>query len=62
MSATSENREGDFIPMFFRPPKALAVLSAPVSAYVEATNNFDPKGLVAKFADDAVVNDQLREY
>jgi hypothetical protein len=48
--------------MFFRPPKVLAVLSAPVSAYVEATNNFDPKGLVAKFADDAVVNDQLREY
>jgi ketosteroid isomerase-like protein len=50
------------MPTFLRPPKALAVLSFPVSTYVEATNSFDLEGLVATFADDALVNDQLRDY
>jgi hypothetical protein len=33
-----------------------------VAAYVEATNRFDLEGLLAPFADDALVNDQLRDY
>ena len=44
------------------PPKALAVLSPPVAAHVEATNSFNPEELLALFADDALVNDQLRDY
>ena len=50
------------MPTFFRPPKALAALPPPVSAYVEATNSFDLEGLVATFAEEALVNDQLRDY
>ena len=33
-----------------------------VAAFVEATNDFDLERLVVAFADDALVNDQLREY
>jgi hypothetical protein len=33
-----------------------------VSTYVEATNSFDLERLLATFADDALVNDQLRDY
>ena len=33
-----------------------------VAAYVEATNSFDLEGLLATFVDDALVNDQLRDY
>jgi hypothetical protein len=33
-----------------------------VAAYVEATNSFDLERLLATFADDALVNDQLRDY
>jgi ketosteroid isomerase-like protein len=33
-----------------------------VAAFVEATNSFDLEGLMVTFADDAVVNDQLRDY
>ena len=33
-----------------------------VAVYVEATNGFDLERLVATFADDALVNDQLRDY
>jgi ketosteroid isomerase-like protein len=33
-----------------------------VAAFVEATNSFDLERLVANFADDALVNDQLRDY
>jgi hypothetical protein len=33
-----------------------------VAAYVEATNSFDVERLLATFADDALVNDQLRDY
>jgi hypothetical protein len=50
------------MPTSSHPPKALAVLSPPVAAYVEATNSFDLEGLLALFADDALVNDQLRDY
>jgi ketosteroid isomerase-like protein len=50
------------MPTSFRPPKALAVLSPPVAAYVEATNRFDLERLLATFVDDALVNDQLRDY
>jgi hypothetical protein len=34
----------------------------PVAAFVEATNSFDLEGLMVTFADDALVNDQLRDY
>ena len=44
------------------PPKALALLSPSVAAYVEATNSFDLERLLALFAEDALVNDQLRDY
>jgi hypothetical protein len=50
------------MPTSSRLPKALAVLSPSVAAYVEATNSFDLEGLLATFADDALVNDQLRDY
>jgi SnoaL-like domain len=43
-------------------PDALAALSPPVAAYIEATNKFDLERLLALFADDALVNDQLRDY
>jgi hypothetical protein len=33
-----------------------------VAAYVEATNSFDLERLLVAFADDALVNDQLRDY
>jgi hypothetical protein len=33
-----------------------------IAAFVEATNSFDLEGLMATFADDALVNDQLRDY
>jgi hypothetical protein len=50
------------MPTPIRPPKVWAVLSPPVAAYIEATNSFDLEGLLAPFADDALVNDQLRDY
>jgi hypothetical protein len=37
-------------------------LPAPVPAYIQATNTFDLDAFLAAFADDALVNDQLREY
>jgi ketosteroid isomerase-like protein len=33
-----------------------------VATFMEATNSFDLERLVATFADDALVNDQLRDY
>jgi hypothetical protein len=33
-----------------------------VAAYVEVTNSFDPERLLATVAEDALVNDQLRDY
>jgi ketosteroid isomerase-like protein len=50
------------MPTSSHPPHALAALSPPVAAYVEATNNFDLERLLTLFADDALVNDQLRDY
>jgi ketosteroid isomerase-like protein len=43
-------------------PDALAALSPAVAAYVTATNSFDLERLLEIFADDALVNDQLRDY
>jgi ketosteroid isomerase-like protein len=37
-------------------------LPAPVAAYVLAVNTFDLEALLDTFAEDALVNDQLREY
>ena len=48
--------------------KSPVSLNAPVTlpplitAYVEATNSFDLERLMATFAEDALVNDQLRDY
>src|ERR1700748_3888612 len=36
--------------------------SEPVSAFIKATNAFDLEGVMAAFAEDALVNDQLLEY
>ena len=44
------------------PPNAPAALPPPVAAYVEATNSFEIERLLATFAEDALVNDQLRDY
>jgi hypothetical protein len=44
------------------PPKAQAVVPPPVAAYVVATNSFDLERLLATFADDAHVNDQLQDH
>jgi hypothetical protein len=58
----NSNCKAIFVPTASRPPKSPAVLSPLVSAYVEATNRLDLEGLLATFADDALVNDQLRDY
>jgi hypothetical protein len=44
------------------PPNTPAAVPPLVAVYVEATNSFDLERLVATFADDALVNDQLRDY
>jgi hypothetical protein len=44
------------------PQVPLRALPPLVAAYVQATNNFDLEGILAPFADDALVNDQLRDY
>jgi hypothetical protein len=44
------------------PLNAPAALPPLVATYVEATNRFDLERLLATFADDALVNDQLRDY
>jgi ketosteroid isomerase-like protein len=47
-----------------RPSSSNAPISLPslVGAFVEATNSFDLERLMVTFADDALVNDQLRDY
>lgn len=50
------------MPTSLHPPTAPATLPPLVAAYVEATNSFDLERLLATFADDALVNDQLRDY
>jgi hypothetical protein len=44
------------------PPNAPVALPPLVAAYVAATNSFDLERLMATFAEDALVNDQLRDY
>ena len=44
------------------PPNAPVALPPLVAAYVEATNSFDLERLMTTFAEDALVNDQLRDY
>ena len=43
-------------------PNASVALPTLVAAYVEASNNFDLERLMSSFAEDALVNDQLRDY
>jgi hypothetical protein len=43
-------------------PNTTVVLPHLVAAYVEATNSFDLERLLATFVEDALVNDQLRDY
>jgi hypothetical protein len=44
------------------PPNAPVALPPLVAAYVEASNSFDLDRLMITFAEDALVNDQLRDY
>jgi hypothetical protein len=44
------------------PTNTSIVLPPLVAAFVEATNSVDLEGLLATFAEDALVNDQLRDY
>ena len=44
------------------PSNAPIALPSLVAAFVEATNSFDLERLIVAFADDALVNDQLRDY
>jgi hypothetical protein len=41
---------------------APAALPPLIATFVEATNNFDLERVMVAFADDALVNDQLRDY
>ena len=43
-------------------PNGPVALPALITAYVEATNSFDLERLMSTFAEDALVNDQLRDY
>jgi hypothetical protein len=61
-SSASRDCQGNFYANLRHPPKAPVVLSPPIAAYVEATNSFNLEELLALFADDALVNDQLRDY
>jgi hypothetical protein len=54
--------EPDTMMKSFAPPNAPVALPPLVAAYVEATNSFDLERLLATFAEDALVNDQLRDY
>src|SRR6267378_5756076 len=46
------------------PSSSVAPISLPplVAAFVDAANSFDLERLMVTFADDALVNDQLRDY
>ena len=44
------------------PRNAPVALPPMVAAYVEATNSFDLERFMSTFAEDALVNDQLRDY
>ena len=43
-------------------PNVPTTLPPLVAAFVEATNSYDLERLMVTFADDALVNDQLRDY
>ena len=43
-------------------PNAPVLLPSLIAGYVEATNSFDLERLLTAFAEDALVNDQLRDY
>ena len=43
-------------------PNGPVALPPLITAYVEATNSFDLERLMETFVDDALVNDQLRDY
>jgi hypothetical protein len=43
-------------------PNDPATLPPLIATYVEATNNCDLERLLSTFAEDALVNDQLRDY
>src|ERR1700744_5471700 len=44
------------------PPIGPAALPPLTAAYIQATNSCDIERLLATFAEDALVNDQLRDY
>jgi hypothetical protein len=54
--------ESDTMMKSSAPPNTPVALPPLVAAYVEATNSFDLEQLLATFAEDALVNDQLRDY
>jgi hypothetical protein len=43
-------------------PNAPVLLPPLIAGYVEATNSFDLERFMGVFAEDALVNDQLRDY
>ena len=43
-------------------PTTTETLPAPVARYIAATNAFDLEGIMATFADDALVNDHRCEF
>ena len=44
------------------PANSPVALPPIVAAFIEATNSFDVERLLGTFAEDALVNDQLRDY
>jgi hypothetical protein len=50
------------MPRSHHPSTARVTLPPLIAAYIEATNDFDLERLLATFAEDALVNDQLRDY
>jgi hypothetical protein len=60
--ACSATFEPDTMKKSSVPPHLPVALPPLVADYVEATNNSDLERLMATFAEDALVNDQLRDY
>jgi hypothetical protein len=54
--------EPDTMVKSFVPQNAPVALPPLLAAYVEATNSLDLERLLATFAEDALVNDQLRDH
>jgi hypothetical protein len=50
------------MPTSSQSPNLLAALSPAVMAYIEASNSFDLDRMLSTFVEDALVNDQLRDY